>query len=298
MADSMHIDDFEETLCADDEYSEPDEAVGKSLAADRVRAIISKLPRARKQVIIMYYYDGLNDREIAEALGVSRSTVKTNLMRARESIRKALGNSGDIMGIDGENKYQGNNAAPSQTLALNGAAIAPLIVGVLKSEADAAFPAKLLASLGARFEHAVGAIPDASRLQAAQQAVQPPGQGKLGIISSTAVLVAVTLIAVTSQPPAEPARYEPPQATIEFVSDEPVESVNPSDVSLKIENSWGAVSWKLFKGGEELAGGEGEFGGQVKGLAAGNYRIEWEIKDGNGNRATVGRDFVIQPPAQ
>ncbi|MDR0519832.1 MAG: RNA polymerase sigma factor [Clostridiales Family XIII bacterium] len=284
--ESVPLDGLEETLKADDEYSEPYEAAEKSFEARSVREIISKLPRARKQVIIMYYYDGLNDREIAEALGVSRSTVKTNLMRAREAIGKAMGHRRDTMGIDGGNKMNEDKTAES----LGGVALAPIIIGALKSEADMAFPAKMLASFGARLEHAVHAIPDASRLQSTHHV----GSSNAGVIAATAVFVAVTIGAVTVPAPEVPPAYEPPQASIEFVSNEQSESLNPSSVSINIKNDWKAVSWQMFKDGEAVADGTGEFGGTVGGLSPGQYRIEWSIEDPNGSKATVGRDFVIQ----
>ncbi|MDR2156392.1 MAG: sigma-70 family RNA polymerase sigma factor [Clostridiales Family XIII bacterium] len=56
---------------------------------ERLLRIVSALPKKRRTAILMYYYDGMNYAEIAEAMGVSTSTVSTNLLRGKEMIRKA-----------------------------------------------------------------------------------------------------------------------------------------------------------------------------------------------------------------
>jgi RNA polymerase sigma-70 factor (ECF subfamily) len=52
--------------------------------------IVSELPEKRKQAVIMYYFDELTYKEIAEVMNCSISTVSTNLIRARETMKDAL----------------------------------------------------------------------------------------------------------------------------------------------------------------------------------------------------------------
>ncbi|MDR1027960.1 MAG: sigma-70 family RNA polymerase sigma factor [Clostridiales Family XIII bacterium] len=56
---------------------------------EAILRIVAGLPAKRREAILMYYYDGMSHAEIAEAMGVSQSTVSTNIMRARNTIRKA-----------------------------------------------------------------------------------------------------------------------------------------------------------------------------------------------------------------
>lgn len=48
------------------------------------------LTERQHEMIQLYYYEGMNTRKIAQALGVNKSTVSRTLERARERIRKHL----------------------------------------------------------------------------------------------------------------------------------------------------------------------------------------------------------------
>jgi RNA polymerase sigma factor (sigma-70 family) len=51
---------------------------------------VSKLPLQRKRVIIMYYFDDMAYKEIAEALRITTSTVSTSIMKAKKMIKREL----------------------------------------------------------------------------------------------------------------------------------------------------------------------------------------------------------------
>jgi hypothetical protein len=51
--------------------------------------IVSGLPEKRRDAILMFYYDEMSYAEIAEAMDVSVSTVSTNILRAKKTIKKA-----------------------------------------------------------------------------------------------------------------------------------------------------------------------------------------------------------------
>lgn len=57
---------------------------------DTLIAEIMKLPPRYKDVILLYYYQEMKIREIAEALGAPVSTVAVRLKRARERLKPAL----------------------------------------------------------------------------------------------------------------------------------------------------------------------------------------------------------------
>ena len=62
-------------------------------ASDEDRALmeaVMSLPHKYKEVVLLYYYQGLNLMEISEALGVAASTISTRLKKAREKLRREL----------------------------------------------------------------------------------------------------------------------------------------------------------------------------------------------------------------
>lgn len=66
--------------------SEPDPA---GRLADRAQLVgeIARLPRRQRTVLVMRYYGGMTDAEIASDLGCSEGTVRSHLSRALASLR-------------------------------------------------------------------------------------------------------------------------------------------------------------------------------------------------------------------
>ncbi len=54
---------------------------------DDVRQRLSRLPRRQRTVLVLRYYEGLDDAGIAEVLGVAVSTVRSNAARALATLR-------------------------------------------------------------------------------------------------------------------------------------------------------------------------------------------------------------------
>ncbi|WP_188194214.1 SigE family RNA polymerase sigma factor [Nonomuraea sp. SYSU D8015] len=52
---------------------------------------LSGLPRKQRAVLVLRYYEGLSDEEIAAALGISRGTVRSQASRALGKLRSAVG---------------------------------------------------------------------------------------------------------------------------------------------------------------------------------------------------------------
>ena len=49
-----------------------------------------KLPRKLREAILLHYYQGLNNNEIADALNISHSSVSGRLKRGREKLKNLL----------------------------------------------------------------------------------------------------------------------------------------------------------------------------------------------------------------
>lgn len=72
-------------------------------AAERVtlQAALFELPITYREVLILYYYQELKVREIADVLGSTENTVKTRLRRARQLLQNKLERSDwEVLGDD------------------------------------------------------------------------------------------------------------------------------------------------------------------------------------------------------
>lgn len=76
--------EFARLMSADNQerLAEIQEALGKALREE--------VTHRQRQVLFLYYSQGLNMRQIAEALGVERSTVSRTLKRGEERIRRRM----------------------------------------------------------------------------------------------------------------------------------------------------------------------------------------------------------------
>lgn len=67
----------------------PDTAEASAQTA-AVLAPLAGLPKRQRAVLVLRYYEGLSDEEIAQMLGTAPSTVRSNASRAIQSLRIAL----------------------------------------------------------------------------------------------------------------------------------------------------------------------------------------------------------------
>lgn len=72
------------------EFISDEEAVDRSFSESALWKAINKLPKKRRQMLLMEKRDGMSCAEIASALGVSVGTVKNQISRALKSLRKML----------------------------------------------------------------------------------------------------------------------------------------------------------------------------------------------------------------
>ena len=57
---------------------------------EELTASVIRLPRRLREVILLYYYQGMKVNEIADALGISHSTVSDRLKRGRKKLKEML----------------------------------------------------------------------------------------------------------------------------------------------------------------------------------------------------------------
>lgn len=61
-----------------------------------LKSALAKLPEEYRLALMLYYFDGRSTRNIAEMLKVSEAAIYTRLSRAKNQLRKLLGNEGQV----------------------------------------------------------------------------------------------------------------------------------------------------------------------------------------------------------
>jgi RNA polymerase sigma factor (sigma-70 family) len=74
-----------------DQVPEQEAAVGPDLERMRLWPHVASLPPRQRAVIVLRYYEDLSEQQIANALGCSTGTVKSNASLAIQSLRKRIG---------------------------------------------------------------------------------------------------------------------------------------------------------------------------------------------------------------
>ena len=79
----------------DDGYADESESIVDEIIRDEeYRALyraIELLPENQKEVILLYYFENLQIKDICKIVGKSETNVKVTLSRAREGLKKILG---------------------------------------------------------------------------------------------------------------------------------------------------------------------------------------------------------------
>jgi RNA polymerase sigma-70 factor (ECF subfamily) len=70
--------------------SGPDRQFGDLEVRDRLEKAIARLPPQYRLLVAAHYLDGVQYTDLAEALGLPLGTVKTQLHRAKQQLRRLL----------------------------------------------------------------------------------------------------------------------------------------------------------------------------------------------------------------
>jgi RNA polymerase sigma-70 factor (ECF subfamily) len=289
---SENLDDYMETLVAEDENSAPDEAAERSATGDILMDAINKLPKARRQAVIMHYYDEMSYKEIATVLGISASTVSTNVLRAKTVLKEELTKSmkfDDAMG-----------STDADTL-LDGRLFAPAVARSITIEVDAIFPDNYCTSLTGRFDKEI------TRIAGVQTSHAAPYTGRLGpkvhIISLALIIIAFIALLLDYNhdlvTPTDPVPWNP---AVEILFENellPNSQLNPERAEIISEDpEIEAIGWILVDQdvpGTVLREGSGShITSELEGLPDGTYQLRWRVKNKAGRTATVMRDILIE----
>ena len=69
---------------------EVDNTVFSRLSADELRALVQQLPPAYRMAINLYAIEGYNHQEIANMMGITEGTSKSNLFKARAKLKQLM----------------------------------------------------------------------------------------------------------------------------------------------------------------------------------------------------------------
>ena len=73
-------------VCREDRIGESPETI--FIRKETRREMLESLTEKQREVFLLYYYDGLKQREIAERLGISRDSVNDRLEGALKKVKK------------------------------------------------------------------------------------------------------------------------------------------------------------------------------------------------------------------
>jgi RNA polymerase sigma-70 factor (ECF subfamily) len=73
-----------------DLHATPEEAVCSEVEHARTRAALRSLPECEREVVVLAYFGGLSQRQVAGRLGIPLGTVKSRTLRALSRLRAAL----------------------------------------------------------------------------------------------------------------------------------------------------------------------------------------------------------------
>lgn len=73
-----------------DPHPEPDEGLGEAQEFAIAAGVIDQLPEESREVLLLYYREGQNSRQVAGLLGLQDAAVRKRLQRARDRVRAEL----------------------------------------------------------------------------------------------------------------------------------------------------------------------------------------------------------------
>lgn len=301
------IESHENILKEDDAVSIPEDATVAKDDNAMLLACMRKLSELQRQTLLLYYYDGLKYREIAAALGVSTSTVSTNIIAAKSRLKKMFEENGiTSIYVDGE-----PGAADKRKPVSLGAAIAMTSA----MEADHVFAGVNVPGIVSGVHTKLATVGTVSKASIA-------GTSKVAHVATlkiVAIVIGVSIViaggvggyALThdgflwgSQPAVSVAADHEFDISITFEQDGNVGSVgvashvNPvgADIAIGGEGDV-AETWQIERlDGSIVSDGSGARvdAAVFAGIPVGKYVLVWRVSGSDGSSAKAEREFEIR----
>lgn len=288
-AANLDIDDEMVVLEEDKKEFLPEAYAQDKDLRHRLYEIVMGLPEKRREAIIMYYYDDLSTKEIADVTGTTIQNVTSSIARARKMIREEIEklNNGDLKALSAM------------------ATAAPVLGRALKDEVFLSVSDKSVASVQGKVFAAVKTMSIGGGAAAAgKMAGVAAGKGVAAIVSTViAVCVTVTGITLSSLPYRAPPVSLPINTAGEvafsggFGEDG---HVNPTAAGIVGYNiNIAKTAWSISDGSDAvLYSGEGAdltvpLSAMIANAQIGEYLLKYRLTDEDGNVIIKQRVFEV-----
>lgn len=171
------LDDIENT----DKQLVPDEAIDNAETTRMIEEIVDALPEAQKMCTLLFYYDEMSVKEIAEIMGTSENTVKSRLNYARKAMKESV--------LDYEKK---------QGIRLHSLSPIPFLLYFLHKAADTSADPAAAQTITAQVMSQGAAVAGTAASTAAMSAESVNGVSASGIIGSAASASSASGTTITS----------------------------------------------------------------------------------------------------
>lgn len=84
------LDDDEKPIDVADENEMPEEIAMREATQEIIRSLVNELPEAQRAAVMLFYYDNLSVKEVAELTDTDENTVKSRLRYARAKLSVAV----------------------------------------------------------------------------------------------------------------------------------------------------------------------------------------------------------------
>lgn len=85
-----HFEDGEEFLIADQVTASPDETVVQAEREEMIHAMLQRLPETEREIIILKFWGGLKNIEIAQQLGLNSGNLNVMVFRALKKLKTII----------------------------------------------------------------------------------------------------------------------------------------------------------------------------------------------------------------
>ena len=297
---------FSESLIEKDREFLPQTFVEDQSLSHTLLEIIKELPKRRRRAVLLYYYEDLSQKEISEVLGISESTVASNILRAKKDIKRKLEERTGI-DIDSEIKSQGSKYA-----------VVPVLGQIFGADAAVQFGPESVAALTNINFQAVSETPPKVNSHSSGLGLKVAAMvTAAGVVCSGAYIAVSEPVdpkgsePVIKQQVEQPIASEPEVPTTtepSFTEDGEVVFAggdcdcgheNPGSITLNYDDSEATgeliYTWEIIgSSNNTIAEGAGNQIDMPAGLSNGTYTAKFILTDEASNILNVERDFEIK----